>query len=277
MKSHLPVWAAALLAAGGAALAIDVDPSKQTVPRKFFDVPGKGMNLFAGDPKRVDRANTIYRKDFEVGLWIEPSPVMVPAGAHESLPQVRVAMMVKNLAKRPRTLSFSNSQRVDILVRSAEGSEVYRWTADKQFVEASGTSIIMPGEKVAFPVDVPLAAWSARPKPGQSVVFSGVVAGYPEFTAETNVVLVAGSPQAPAPPAVVQGNAPAVNAFAPGSPLVGSPSPMAPPAMAPSVGLSPASSPAPGPGPGLSLGGGGEGVPAAPGGLSLDPLPLPER
>lgn len=273
MKFHLPACVAALLAAGAVAPAIDVDPSKQTVPRKFFDPPGKGLNLFAGDPKRVDRANTIYRKDFDVALSIEPNPVLVPASAQEPLPQVRVALMVKNIAKRPKTLSFSNSQRVDVLVRSPEGGELYRWSADKKFVEAAGTSIIMPQEKVAFPVDIPLGGWSARPKPGQNVVFAGVVAGYPEFLAETNVVLAVGTPQPPAPPALVQGSAPAVGAL----PRVEAP--RAPVPAGSTMGLSPVLSPAAGPASGFSLGtgAGGSDVPAAPGAgaMGLDPLPMP--
>lgn len=257
------------------ALAIDVDPSKQTVPKKFYDPGGgKGLNLFAGDPKRVDRANAILRTDFEVSMAFEPEQLFVPASANASLPQIRAGLVVRNISKRPKTLTFSSSQRIDVVARSADGRDLYRWAADKQFLESLGTSIVMPGEKISFLVDIPLSAWSSRPKPGEPVLFSAQLANYPEFVAMTNIAFVEGS-GAPAP-AIAQTPAPAQPAM-PGLPSLGAGVPMAPASPAPGaggglssgLGLAPAGDAMPG----FSLGAGVDtegGTSLAPG---QDPLP----
>ncbi|MCC6355266.1 MAG: hypothetical protein IT577_15345 [Verrucomicrobiae bacterium] len=258
------------------ALAIDVAPSKDTVPRKFFDPGGgKGLNLFSGDPKRVDRANAVARADFELAMMFEPEPLAIPAGGNESLPQIRAGLVAKNISKRPKTLTFTNSQRVDVIARSSDGRDLYRWSADKRFVESLGTSIVMPGEKVTFMVDVPLSAWEGRPSPGQSVAFSAVLANYPEFTATTNVVFVEGS--GVPPPSVVSAPAPSaapMPGFQAGSP--GGPSPLIPEmgglGLSSGAGLAPTGDAMPG----FSLGSGE--APAAPGVAPVqDPLPLPGR
>jgi hypothetical protein len=256
------------------ALAIDVDPSKKTVPRKFFDPGGgKGLNIFAGDPKRVDKANAIVRADFEVAMTFQPDQLAIPASANEALPQIRAGLVVKNISKRPKTLTFTNSQRVDVVVRSADGRDLYRWAADKQFVESLGTSIVMPGEKVAFLVDIPLSAWDGRPKPGQPISFSGALANYPEFVATTNIAFVEGS-GASAPVIVSAPSSPLPVAFpslAPSGPSVSIPE-MGGGGLSRGLGLTP-----PGDGmPGFSLVPGA--VPAGGGATpELDPLPLPGK
>lgn len=274
MKWTLPVIVICALCPWHGALAIDVDPSKKTVPKKFFDPGGgKGLNLFAGDPKRVNKANTILRADFEVTMTFQPDQLAIPASSNEALPQIRAGLVARNISKRPKTLTFPNSQRVDVVVRSADGRDLYRWAADKQFVESVGTSIVMPGEKVAFLVDIPLSAWDGRPKPGQAIAFSGALANYPEFTATTNIVFVEGS-AASAPAIVNAPSLPSPNApprISPSGPSVSIPE-MGGGGLGPGLGLTP-------PGdamPGFSLGAG-----AAPPGSGvapeLDPLPLPGK
>ncbi len=263
-------------ALGSQAVAIDVDPSKKTVPRKFFDpTGGKGLNLFAGDPKRIERANAVRKEDFEISMAFQPEQLAVPASSKESLPQIRAGLVVRNISKRPKTLAFNNSQRVDVLVRSAEGKEIYRWSADKMFMDVLGTSMVMPGEKVAFLVDVPLSAWRGRPRPKQQVAFTAVLANYPEFTATTNIVFAEGSgvPEPPAP-AIVSG--PSQEQAAPMAfPSLAPASPMAPSLAVPQMpGLSQDFGSTPGgsmPGFSLNPGAGTDGGQAP--GVPADPLP----
>lgn len=256
MKRTLPTILICALWPWQGLLAIDVDPSKKTVPKKFFDPGGgKGLNLFAGDPKRVDKANAILRDDFEVAMTFQPDQLAIPASANEALPQIRAGLVVKNISKRPKTLTFPNAQRVDVMVRSADGRDLYRWAADKQFVESLGTSIVMPGEKVAFLVDIPLSAWKGRPKPGQPFMFSGALANYPEFTATTNIAFVEGS-GASVPAIVSAPSSPAPAAFPSLSPVA----PAGPPVSIPEMGGG-------GLGPGLGLTPSGDAMP----GFSLNP------
>lgn len=272
-------WIALLLLVFGlglTALAIDVDPSKKTVPRKFFDpTGGKGLNLFGGDPKRIDRANAIRREDFEVTMAFQPEQLAVPASSKEVLPQIRAGLVVRNITKRPKTLAFNNSQRVDVQVMSADGKEIYRWGADKMFVEAIGTSIVMPGEKVAFMVDIPLAAWQKRPRPKESVAFTATLANYPDFAASTNVVFAEGSgspePVVPAIASDLKPQSPGGQAF----PSLAPASPMAPSLAVPQMpGLSQDPGLPSGPSmPGFSLNpDSGPGLGQSPG-IPADPLP----
>jgi len=256
------------------ALAIDVDPSKKTVPKKFYDPGGgKGLNLFSGDPKRVDRANTIFRQDFELAMVFEPEQLFVPVSANASLPQIRAGLVVKNISKRPKTLTFPSSQRIDVVARSADGRDLYQWSADKKFLESLGTSIVMPGEKVAFFVDIPLASWVVRPKPGQAVLFSGSLANYPEFVATTNVVFSEGTGESapsialtPASPSPAVGGFPSLAPAVPIAPGLGAPD-AGGAALSSGMGLAPVGEAMPG----LSL---GSGIgPEA--GSGQDPLPLP--
>ncbi|HPA16457.1 MAG TPA: BsuPI-related putative proteinase inhibitor [Verrucomicrobiae bacterium] len=260
------------------ALAIDVDPSKKTVPKKFFDPGGgKGFNLFAGDPKRIERANAIRKEDFEISMTFQPDQLAVPASSNEAMPQIRAGLVVRNISKRPKTLTFPNSQRVDVVARSADGREIYRWAADKQFVESVGTSIVMPGEKVAFLVDIPLSAWGERhPKPGQTIAFLGVLANYPEFSATTNVVFAEGAGMPPPTPAIASGTEAPSPAGLPSLAPVGPVTPSLPipemPGQSAGFGLTPGGDAMPG----FSLGSGsGPDGGHAPGtsGAPADPLP----
>lgn len=274
MRRTLVLAVACLVWGRQGAFAIDVDPSKKTVPRKFFDPGGgKGLNLFSGDPKRVDRANTIFRKDFEVAMVFEPEQLFVPASANAALPQIRAGLVVKNISKRPKTLTFPSSQRIDVVARSADGRDLYQWSADKKFLESLGTSIVMPGEKVAFYVDVPLSSWATRPKPGQTILFSGSLANYPEFVAMTNMVFSEGTGESapsialtPASPSPASGAFPSLAPVAPAGPGLAVPE-MGGVGLSSGMGLTPGGEAMPG----LSLGS-GIGPDA---GSGQDPLPLP--
>jgi hypothetical protein len=63
---------------------------------------------------------------------------------------VRLVLHVTNPTNRPVVLEFSSGQRYDFAVRSADGQDVWRWSADKSFMQALSSQTIAPGETIDF-------------------------------------------------------------------------------------------------------------------------------
>ncbi len=68
-----------LLTLGGVALAIDISPSKETVPRDSRDTGGNRFAIFNGDPKRIQRANEVDPTSFDTKLDASPNPLSLRA------------------------------------------------------------------------------------------------------------------------------------------------------------------------------------------------------
>ncbi|MBX7156790.1 MAG: hypothetical protein K1X66_00180 [Verrucomicrobiae bacterium] len=168
--------------------AFDANPSKDSNRLQPY-VPGKRFDIFAGDPERVRRVNEIRREDFQVSAIIEPSPVILEND--QSLPTIKAGIVVISQAKRPKTLSFPDAQRVEVVFREKKGKEVYRWSTGKRFIQAIGTSMVMPGERLVFWVDVPLSRWKEKPQAG-TYQMEAVLANYSDFVASTNWVMKSG-------------------------------------------------------------------------------------
>lgn len=58
---------------------------------------------------------------------------------------VRLVLHVSNPTNQPVVLEFSSGQRYDFAVRTAAGADVWRWSADKSFMQALGSETIPAG------------------------------------------------------------------------------------------------------------------------------------
>jgi hypothetical protein len=58
---------------------------------------------------------------------------------------VRLVLHVTNPTDQPVALEFSSGQRYDFAVRTRDGTDVWRWSADKSFMQAVGSETIPPG------------------------------------------------------------------------------------------------------------------------------------
>ena len=132
------------------------------------------------------RVNEIRREDFLISAAIEPSKINLLKS--EQLPVVKAGLVVVSKAKRPKTLSFSDAQRVEVTFRNSKNQEVYRWSIGKRFVQSIGTSMVMPEERLVFLVDVPLEKWGTKLVPGTYKV-EAQLANYPEFIGTTNFIV----------------------------------------------------------------------------------------
>ncbi len=63
---------------------------------------------------------------------------------------VRLVLHVTNPSNQPATLEFSSGQRYDFAIRTADGADVWTWSADKQFMQALGSETIAPGQTIDF-------------------------------------------------------------------------------------------------------------------------------
>jgi Intracellular proteinase inhibitor len=164
--------------------AIDVNASKDNVPEKFRNPNTGRFDIFAGDPKRIQRANQIDFSKLEAKVTVEPPQISAvkAQGDVKERPTLKVTFLVKNNElKRTVTLSFPDAQRFDLLIKDPNGQALYVWSADKKFAQIMGDSRINPGERDSYFIDLDLSDIPAVMNPGK-YTFEAVLANYPEIT-----------------------------------------------------------------------------------------------
>lgn len=105
----------------------------------------------------------------------------------ESVP---MTLALKNIGDEPLTLRFSSGQQYDFIV-ARSGKEVWRWSADKVFIQVLGSLTLAPGETREFK-----QTWQQKDNEGQQVP-----AGEYEIT---GLVTTMGTPRPKAGPVPVK-------------------------------------------------------------------------
>jgi hypothetical protein len=171
------------------ASAIEVNPSKQTIPEGDYDTGGNRFSIFNGDPKRIQRANEVNPKSFDAKVVISPNPLslkqVLVVGPN---PSVKITFSVHNHAKKTYTLSFPTAQRWDFRIVNSSGGVVYTYTDDHEFVQVVGTSMVNEDDKLSYSESVDFADMSIPLTPGTYTV-QAVLANYPEMAAQTTFVV----------------------------------------------------------------------------------------
>jgi Intracellular proteinase inhibitor len=80
-------------------------------------------------------------------LTFEPSPPRLRAGE-----QVQWTFGVRNAGGTPVTLTFTSSQRGDVIL-SRQAVERYRWSRERMFLAVLGEYELAPGEEWAFTLE----------------------------------------------------------------------------------------------------------------------------
>jgi hypothetical protein len=62
----------------------------------------------------------------------------------------RFTLTVTNEGDDPVSLTFSDSQRFDFVVRDADDTERWRWSEGQMFAQMLGTEELAPGESVEY-------------------------------------------------------------------------------------------------------------------------------
>ncbi len=171
------------------ARAIDVSPSKDTIPRSSFDTGGNRFSIFNGDPKRIQRANEVDCKEFDAKIDIAPNPLSLAqikeAGPN---PSVKISFSVHNHGKKTYTLSFPTAQRWDFRIVNSSGGAVYTYTDDHEFVQVVGTSMVNFDDRLSYAESVDFDSMTLPLTPGTYTV-EGVLANYPEIRASTQLIV----------------------------------------------------------------------------------------
>jgi hypothetical protein len=172
------------------ASAIDVNPSKDTIPRSSFDTGGNRFSIFNGDPKRIQRANAVDPKAFDSAVVISPNPLSLKAATLAGPnPSVKITFSVRNHAKKTYTLSFPTAQRWDFRIINAAGGVVYTYTDDHEFVQVVGTSMVNEGDKLCFSESIEFNDMTLPLTPGVYTV-QAILSNYPEMHAQTQLTVL---------------------------------------------------------------------------------------
>ncbi len=174
------------------AAAIDVNPSRQSVPNQFINPPGKRFSIFAGDPERVQKANEVNLKDFQAELLIQPGTLSkTPSTAEQATlapTEVKVTFKVKNIGKKNYILSFPDAQRYDVAVTEGKDQLIYLWSGDKIFEQTTGKSFVNHGETLTYNCEIPIETLFNNAKSGTYNV-KMILANYPEISAEGTLTI----------------------------------------------------------------------------------------
>jgi hypothetical protein len=182
--------AAIFLAVAGLHLgAIDVSPSKDTIPRSSFDTGGNRFSIFNGDPKRIQRANAVDPKAFDCQLVVSPSPLPLQATKITTPnPVIKLIFTVHNHGKKTYTLSFPTAQRWDFRIETAAGAPLYVYSDNCDFEQKVGISMVNHDDTLTYTELVEFSDLNAPLTPGTYTV-EAVLANYPEMKAAVPLVV----------------------------------------------------------------------------------------
>lgn len=169
--------------------AIDVSPSKDTIPRSSFDTGGNRFSIFNGDPKRIQRANAVDPRQFDSKLTLSPNPISLQAlKAGTPNPVIKLTFAVHNHGKKTYTLSFPTAQRWDFRIKDASGKLLYVYSDNCDFEQKVGISMVNHDDTLTFSEMVEFSDLNAPLTPGTYTV-DAVLANYPEMKATASLVV----------------------------------------------------------------------------------------
>ncbi len=185
----LPFLCLVLVVAYGSVSAIDVNPSKQTIPREAYDGGGNRFSIFNGDPKRIQRANAVDPKAFDTKVEVSPNPLSLKAAKVVGPnPSIKVTFSVHNHGKKTYTLSFPTTQRWDFRILNSAGTVIYSYTEDHEFLPTVGTSMVNFDDSLTYVETIEFGDLSATLVPGTYKV-QALMANYPEMHAVVDLVV----------------------------------------------------------------------------------------
>lgn len=167
--------------------AVDVSPSRKVVPDQFRNPPGKRYSIFAGDPKRVQKANEVEVKDFSASVEVTP-PVFSLSGDIED-EEVTATLTVRNQSDRDYTLSFPDAQRYDLALVTLSDKLIYLWSSDKMFVQQTGMSFLNGGEILKFTQTLSKDLLAEKVQPGTYKI-AMILSNYPEIKAAAELKII---------------------------------------------------------------------------------------
>ena len=159
--------------------------SRTSQPDKFLSSPGliKGGLFMQGSKKRFEGANELNLESYQTKLEINPSQLTLQR-IRDPQPsdEIIVKFTLVNGSDKGTTLYFPTSQRVDAVIRDAEGKTIYTWSEDFEFALEPGFSYVNAGERLNYQLKIPFQALRGKVPQGQATITASLV-NYPQMMA----------------------------------------------------------------------------------------------
>ena len=159
--------------------------SRTSQPDKFLSSPGliKGGLFMQGSKKRFEGANELNLESYKTRLEINPSQITLKR-IRDPQPsdEIIVKFTLVNGSDKGTTLYFPTSQRVDAVIRDAEGKTIYTWSEDFEFALEPGFSYVNAGERLNYQLKIPFQALRGKVPQGQATITASLV-NYPQMMA----------------------------------------------------------------------------------------------
>ena len=171
----------------GKVRAADIsDASARTSqPDKFLSSPGliKGGLFMQGSKKRFEGANELNLESYKTKLEITPGQLTLKR-IRDPQPsdEIILKFTLVNGSDKGTTLYFPTSQRMDAVIRDAEGKTIYTWSEDFEFALESGYSYVNAGERLNYQLKIPFQALRGKLPQGYATVTASLI-NYPQVKA----------------------------------------------------------------------------------------------
>lgn len=104
-----------------------------------------------------------------VGPPVTVGPLTIQVGTDKEIYQKGepVVLFLTIAASEPTTLYYRTSQRFDFMVADADGEQLWRWSADRAFLQVLGQEELEPGMEFAYQeVWRQVGSWESQVSPG---------------------------------------------------------------------------------------------------------------
>ena len=159
--------------------------SRTSQPDKFLSAPGliKGGLFMQGSKKRFEGANELNLESYKTKLEVTPAQLTLKR-IRDPQPsdEITVKFTLVNGSDKGSTLYFPTSQRMDAVIRDAEGKTIYTWSEDFEFATEPGYSYVNAGERLNYQLKIPFQALRGKVPQGQATITASLV-NYPQMKA----------------------------------------------------------------------------------------------
>ena len=139
----------------------------------------KPWTIFRRSPEKSNAVATTNWKQLSLTLSLDPLPLKLPENR-----QLKVTLQLANKGKKLVQLTFPTTQRIEVLVRNAEGKMVEQWSEDQSFSDEPTLVAINPNERLEYSVSVSTRDMS----PGQGYSIEAFFPNYDQLTASKSVL-----------------------------------------------------------------------------------------
>jgi hypothetical protein len=159
--------------------------SRTSQPDKFLSSPGliKGGLFMQGSKKRFEGANELNLESYKTKLEITPAQLtLTRIRDPQPSDEITIKFTLVNGSDKGSTLYFPTSQRMDAVIRDAEGRTIYTWSEDFEFATEPGYSYVNAGERLNYQLKIPFQALRGKVPQGEATITASLV-NYPEVKA----------------------------------------------------------------------------------------------